>query len=105
MNNEIISEYQRKNMPQNLRVLLVPKYMSEDELADAQIVPTATVEAEYGEKVIKGKQVTLAHHTKEYEHNPAPCNTPDVPVLADDSTIVVSHLDLDTIRWNCSFNW
>ena len=97
MNNEIINEYQRENMSQNLRVLLVPKYMSEDELADAQIVPTATVETEYGEKVIKGEQVTLAHHTKEYEHNPAPCNTPDVPVLADDSTIVISHLDLDTL--------
>lgn len=94
-----------ENMPQNLRVLLVPKYMSENELADAQIIPTATVEAEYGEKVIKGEQVTLAHHTKEYENNPAPCNTPNVPILADDSTIIVSHLDLDTIRRNCSFNW
>lgn len=97
MNNEIINEFQRENIPQNLRVLLVPRYMSEDELADAQIVPTATVEAEYGEKVIKGEQVTLAHHIKEYENNPAPCNTPNVPVLADDSTIVVSHLDLDTL--------
>ena len=97
MNNEIINEYQRENMPQNLRILLVPKYMSEDELKDAQIVPNATVEAEYGKKVIKGEQITLAHHTKEYENNPAPCNTPDVPVLADDSTIVVSHLDLDTL--------
>lgn len=97
MNNEIINEFQRENIPQNLRVLLVPRYMSEDELADAQIVPTATVEAEYGEKVIKGEQVTLAHHIKEYENNPAPCNTPDVPILADDSTIVVSHLDLDTL--------
>lgn len=97
MDNEIINEFQRKNTPQNLRVLLVPKYMSEEELADAQIKPTATVEAEYGEKIIKGEQVTLAHHIKEYENNPAPCNTPNVPVLADDSTIVVSHLDLDTL--------
>lgn len=97
MNNEIINEFQRENIPQNLRVLLVPRYMSEDELADAQIVPTATVEAEYGEKVIKGEQVTLAHHIKEYENNSAPCNNPNVPVLADDSTIVVSHLDLDTL--------
>lgn len=104
MNNEVINEYQRENIPKNLRVLLVPKYMSEDELSDTQIVPTATVEAEYGEKVIKGEQVTLAHHTKEYENNPAPCNTPDVPVLDDNSTIIVSHLDLDTIRRNCCFN-
>lgn len=105
MNNEVINEYQRENMQQNIRVLLVPKYMSENELSEAQIVPTATVEAEYGEKVIKGEQITLAHHTKEYENNPAPCNTPDVPVLDDDSTIIVSHLDLDTIRRNCCFNW
>ena len=105
INNEIINEVQRENVPQNLRVLLVPKYMSEDELRDAQIVPTATVEAEYGEKVIKGKQVTLAHHTKEYENNHAPCNTPDVPVLDNDSIIIVSHLDLDTIRRNSCFNW
>ena len=104
MNNEVINEFQRENIPQNLRVVLVPRYMNEDELADAQIVPTATVEAEYGEKVIMGEKVTLAHHTKKYENNPAPCNTPDVPVLADDSTIVVSHLDLDTIRRYCSFN-
>lgn len=98
MNNEIINEYQIENVPQNLRVLLVPKYMSEDELADAQIIPTATVEAEYGEKFIKGEQVTLAHHTKEYENNPTPYNTLNVPILDDDSTIIVSHLNLDTIE-------
>ena len=55
MNNEIINEFQRENIPQNLRVLLIPKYMTEDE-------------------------------------------------LEDDSTIVVNHLDLDTIRRYCSFN-
>jgi len=105
MNNTIVNAYQRENVPKNWRVLLVPKYMDKDALADAQIVPTATVEAEYGEKVIKGGQVTLAHHTKEYENNHAPCNTPDVPILDDDSTILVSHLDLDTIRRNRCFNW
>lgn len=93
-----------ENAPKKIRVILVPKYMSNEELANIGITPEATVEAEYGEKVIKGKQVTLAHHTKEYEKNPAPCNTPDVPVLSDGSTIVVSHIDLDTIRRNCSFN-
>ena len=60
--------------------------------------------AEYGEKVIKGEQVTLAHHTKEYENNPAPCNTMGVAPLEDGSTIVVSHLDLDTLRRDCCFN-
>ena len=97
MDNSIINEHQLSNVPQNVRVLLVPKYMEQEELYAANINPSATVEAEYGKKVIKGEQITLAHHTKEYENNPAPCNTPDVPVLADDSTIVVSHLDLDTL--------
>lgn len=98
MNNEIINEYQLENLPQNSKVLLVPKYMSEAELADVQIIPTATVEAEYGEKVIQGEQVTLAHYAKEYENNPALYNTLNVPVLDDDSTIIVSHLNLDTIE-------
>lgn len=104
MDNSVINEYEKSNIPQNIRVLLVPKYMSEEELTNAQIAPTATVEAEYGEKVIKGEQVTLAHHTKEYENNPAPCNTMGVAPLQDGSTIVVSHLDLDTIRRYCYFN-
>ena len=104
MNNEIINEYQRENMPKNIKVLLVPRYISKEELLSEKIIPAATVEAEYGEKVIKGEKVTLAHHTKEYENNPAPCNTSSVPVLDDDSIIIVSHLDLDTIRWNSSFN-
>lgn len=97
MDNSIINEHQLSNIPQNVRILLVPKYMDQEELSAANINPSATVEAEYGEKVIKGEQVTLAHHTKEYENNPAPCNTPDVPILEDDSTIVVSHLDLDSL--------
>lgn len=81
----------------NIRVVLVPKYMTKEELKEMGIEPTATVEAEYGGKVIEGDVVTLAHHTKEYENNPAPCNTPNVPELEDGSTIVVSHVDLDTI--------
>ena len=81
----------------NVRIILVPKYLTKEELAERGIVPTASVEAEYGENVIKGEQVTLAHHTKEYANNPAPCNTPNVPVLEDGSTIVISHVDLDTL--------
>lgn len=104
MDNKIIDQYQKENAPKNVRVFLVPKYMNEDELTKANIVPTATVEAEYGEKVIKGRKATLAHHTKEYEKNPAPCNNMDVPILDDDSTIVISHLDLDTIRRYSSIN-
>ncbi|MBQ6991412.1 MAG: hypothetical protein IJN50_00615 [Clostridia bacterium] len=90
-------EEDNKTTPQNIKVVLVPTYMSEEELATTGIVPSATVEAEYGEKVIEGKQATLAHHTERYKNNPAPCNTPNIPILADDSTIVISHLDLDTL--------
>lgn len=90
-------EKEKNNTPKNVKVLLIPQYMSDKELAKANIHPSATVEAEYGEKVIKGSEVTLAHHTEEYKNNPAPCNTPDVPVLSDNSTIVISHIDLDTL--------
>ena len=81
----------------NIRIVLVPKYMTKEELKAIGIVPTATVEAEYGDMVIEGEVATLAHHTKKYAQNPAPCNTPNVPVLEDGSTIVISHIDLDTL--------
>lgn len=97
MDNQVIEEHRKEIMPKNVKVVLVPRYMSEEELSKENLIPVATVEAEYGEKVIKGKEITLAHHTKEYENNPAPCNTPNVPVISDNSTIVVSHLDLDTL--------
>lgn len=67
-------------------------------LATASIATaTATVEAEYGQKVIQGKKVTLAHHVQEYRHFPAPCCREDIPSLTEGDTILVSHLDLDTI--------
>lgn len=97
MDNQVIEEYKKENMPKNVKIILVPKYMSEEELSEQNIIPVATVEAEYGEKVIKGTEVTLAHHIKEYENNPAPCNTPNVPIVSDNTTIIVSHLDLDTL--------
>ena len=81
----------------NIKIILVPKFLSKEELEAQGITPTATVEAEYGNSVIEGEKVTLAHHVKQYENNPAPCNTPNVPVLEDGSTIVISHIDLDTL--------
>ena len=56
MENTVSNNYERNSIPQNIRILLVPRYMSKEELANSQIVPNATVEAEYGEKVIKGKK-------------------------------------------------
>lgn len=57
---------------------------------------TATVEAEYGGKVVEGSKVTLAHHSGKYANNPAPCSV-SMPPLNDGSTILVSHIDADTI--------
>lgn len=79
-----------------IRIILIPQYMTKEELEAVGIVPSASVEAEYGDKVIEGELITLAHHIHKYINNPAPCNT-HVEALSDNSTIVVSHIDLDTI--------
>lgn len=59
-------------------------------------LPDATVEAEYGDHVLKGRLATLAHHHKDYKNCKAPCNA-DVEPISPYSTIVISHIDLDTI--------
>lgn len=97
MEKNLLNDYMEKNAPKNVRIILVPKYMSDEELKSNGIIPDATVEAEYGNDVIEGKLVTLAHHTEKYKNNNAPCNTDYVPLLQDNSTIIVSHLDLDTL--------
>lgn len=56
----------------------------------------ATVEAEYGDECLEGTMATLAHHGPR-SNNPAPCNTSDVPKLPPFATVVVSHIDLDTL--------
>lgn len=74
------------------KIILAPSF----ELAKA-VQATATVEAEYGANVVEGTFCTLAHHVKEYSDHPAPCNNAAVPVLPEGSTILVSHIDLDTV--------
>lgn len=69
--------------PENLR-----QYLSRFER-------TATVEAEYGDDIVKGSVVTLAHHGIR-SGNPAPCLEPNHPRLALD-VIGISHLDLDAL--------
>lgn len=49
--------------------------------------PTHTVEAEFGDSVVEGSSVTLAHHGKRAENLPTVENT----------TIGISHFDLDTL--------
>jgi len=71
-----------------------------------------TVEAEYGAVVAEGSVYTAAHHQPGMEDLPAPCNDTLIPVLGTPSncasdfgtgdrafngTILVSHIDLDTI--------
>jgi hypothetical protein len=56
-----------------------------------------TIEAEYGSTTINGSRYTAAHHGANCE-NPAPCLDAGLDDIAEDGdTVLVSHLDLDTI--------
>lgn len=80
-----------KAIREDQRVILAPSY----DMAK-NINAEATVEAEYGDECLEGTMVTLAHHGPR-ANNPAPCNTSDVPKLPPFATVVVSHIDLDTL--------
>ena len=56
----------------------------------------ATVEAEFGDEVVEGSQVTLAHHGSRSSNLP-PCVQFEAPVLVEGGAIGVSHFDLDTL--------
>ena len=58
------------------------------------VSPDASVEAEYGDRVIAGNLFTLAHHAVSYRHMPAPCELENQHFRGD---ILISHIDLDTI--------
>jgi hypothetical protein len=59
--------------------------------------PHYTVEAEYGEELVEGSILTLAHHG-ERSGNPCPCLAENLLVESStDRTIGVSHVDLDTL--------
>lgn len=83
--------YLSKAIREDQRIILAPSY----DMAK-NINAEATVEAEYGDECLEGTMVTLAHHGPR-SNNPAPCNTPDVPELPPFATVVVSHIDLDTL--------
>lgn len=80
-----------KAIREDQRVILAPSY----DMAK-NINAEATVEAEYGDECLEGTMATLAHHGPR-ANNPAPCNTSDVPKLPPFATVVVSHIDLDTL--------
>lgn len=79
----------------NMHVILAPTYDLAKQYAQEHRVD-ATVEAEYGERVVEGEALTLAHHGPR-ANNPAPCNDPKAVKLPDDSIVMISHLDLDTL--------
>ena len=69
-----------------------------------------TVEAEYGSVVVEGRVYTAAHHQPSGPYagdhvveggRPSPCNDRDIPTLEtgleQDSIILISHFDLDTV--------
>lgn len=91
INSYIKSEFGIDTQTNETQILLAPTY----DIAKT-INAEATVEAEYGDECLEGTMATLAHHGPR-ANNPAPCNTPDVPVLPLFATIVVSHIDLDTL--------
>lgn len=71
--------------PENLKVAL------------AAFTSTATVEAEYGDVVVEGSVVTLAHHGKR-SARPCPCLCDNLNVLGlGIEAIGISHMDLDTL--------
>jgi len=56
---------------------------------------TATVEAEYGDTVVPGSVLTLAHHGPR-SARPCPCSLPNFPELGIEA-VGISHVDLDTL--------
>lgn len=78
-----------------MKILLAPTYDIAKEYADHNRVD-ATVEAEYGDKLVEGESLTLAHHGSR-SNNPAPCNDPRAIKISNDATVLISHLDLDTL--------
>lgn len=67
----------------------------------AKYSPEYTIECEYGAIVVEGSVFTGAHHQNDGQYsrevNPSPCNNPAIPIAENNSTFLVSHVDLDTI--------
>jgi len=62
----------------------------------SQFAKTATVEAEYGETVVEGSVLTLAHHGPR-SGNPAPCLASNGVAGEGIEALGLSHLDLDSL--------
>lgn len=62
----------------------------------ASFAKSATVEAEYGDAVVKGSVLTLAHHGPR-SGNPAPCLAENGVTGEGVEAVGLSHLDLDSL--------
>lgn len=62
----------------------------------ARLKPQATVEAEFGDRVVEGTYITMAHHGPR-SGNEAPCIQVIWPPLLSWSNIGLSHIDLDAL--------
>jgi len=83
-----------------MKIILIRDYITAKKYSESHEV-FATVEAEYGQYVIEGKNITLAHHVEKYKNHKAPCLYPnrETTELAEDDekVILISHVDLDTV--------
>jgi len=88
----------------------MPVLHTSDAALAAALMPSLSVEAEYGSLVVEGSVYTAAHHQPHGRYagdhvvaggRPAPCNDADIPAVAWDvehgPVALVSHLDLDTV--------
>ena len=84
----------------NINIYLIPKWEVAQKFCSCF---DATIEAEYGDNVLKGNTLTLAHHIKEFKNCPAPCNNFQansevfLPLNDNVLNVGISHIDLDTI--------
>lgn len=88
-----------------MRILLAPTADLARETLEQGFV-SLTVEAEYGSFVAEGQVYTAAHHQPSGQYAgrhlpggvmPSPCNDKNIPWLGEGGTILISHLDLDTV--------
>ncbi len=73
-------------------------HISNNAKALNSINPEYSVEAEFGEEVVKGNILTLAHHSKKYSKNLPPCIGGNI--YSDGiafGKVAISHFDLDTL--------
>lgn len=77
-----------------MKVILCNSLSAAEKFA-AENKVSASVEAEYGNFTIEGREITLAHHGAN-RGNICPCLN-KVELRDDDAVIIISHIDMDTI--------